>query len=166
MATDPINDLRLKLHAHRNTIMRLDDELAAAKRELAELKKDPYERRRLPDERKGRTFHLKMTTPSGPCDLYVMTGEFNDGRLGEVFVRAAKMGTMISGFLDAWATGVSMLLQRGESIEKICEKYRRQSFEPAGHVVCKELRFGATSLVDAVVGVLDDAYVPKKEVEP
>lgn len=163
MATDPLNDLRLKLHAHGNTIMRLDDELTAAKRELAEMKKDPHERRRLPDERKGQTFHLKMTTPAGPYDLYVMTGEFDDGRPGEVFVRAAKMGTMVAGFLDAWAIGVSMLLQRGEAIEKICEKYRRQSFEPAGHVVCGDLRFGATSLVDAVVGVLEGAYVSRKE---
>lgn len=165
MASDPLNDLRFKIYAHRGTICRLEEELALARVAIDELKKGPNERRRLPPERSGGTFHLQMTTPAGPFDLYVMVGCYDDGKPGEVFVRAAKMGTLISGFLDAWAIGVSMLLQRGESIEKICEKYRRQSFEPAGHVACGELKFGATSLVDAVVGVLENAYVPKKEVQ-
>lgn len=170
MATDTENDLRFKLHAHANTIMRLEDELHLAKVAIEELKKDPHERRRLPDDRPSIVHHLTMTAFDGagqlaPYDLYVVVGMYHDGRPGEVFVRAAKMGETISGFLDAWAIEASLLLQTGTTIEKICEKHRGARFQPAGHVRCGDLAFGATSLVDAIVRVLEARHVKKEEAD-
>ena len=62
-------------------------------------------RERLPDERAGRTkrIHLHYRVDSGVSDLkiYVSTGEYSDGRLAEIFIKADKAGSTISGLLDA-----------------------------------------------------------------
>lgn len=94
-------------------------------------------RERLPGERAGRTrvFRLGYTHKDGTPDvmhLYFQTGEYPDGRLGEVFVKADRTGSMARGTLDVVSIFISMMLQYGVPLQAIVDKLRHTRFAPDG----------------------------------
>jgi len=90
---------------------------------------------KLPDIRMSVTHHFEIgdETKDG-VSAYITAGMYEDYRLGEVFIRAAKQGTYVSGFTDAFATATSIMLQHGVPLEMLSEKFQHQAFEPAGFV--------------------------------
>ena len=110
-------------------------------------------RERLPETRKGRTkrIHLRYRVEGGEAELkiYVTTGEYPDGRLGELFLKADKAGSTISGLLDALSITASLALQSGVPVETLVEKWGHMQFSPAGTTTDPELP-RVTSIVDAV----------------
>lgn len=96
-------------------------------------------RERLPDERRSvtRVFRLPYTHKDGTQDvmkLYFTAGFYGDGRVGEIFVRADKTGTLARGVMDALATMVSVGLQYGIPVEVIVDKLRHHRFPPDGRL--------------------------------
>ena len=94
-------------------------------------------RERLPPERHGlnRTFRLKHVHKDGSVDemhIYIETGCYPDGRLGEVFITADRTGSLARGTLDTAATMISMMLQYGVPLEVIANKMRHTGFPPSG----------------------------------
>jgi len=81
--------------------------------------KEARERRRLPDTRESVTHKFVIHSGEGDIDGYVIVGLYPDGRPGEVFLRIAQQGGTVSGFADAWAIAVSLLLQTGTPLEAI-----------------------------------------------
>ena len=110
-------------------------------------------RERLPETRKGRTkrIHLRYSTECGLADLklYISTGEYPDGRLGEIFLKGDRTGSTISGLLDALSITASLALQSGVPVETIVEKWTHMQFEPAGTTTDPALP-RVSSIVDAV----------------
>lgn len=97
---------------------------------------DRGEHERLPDERTGITHHFSICTVDkhgklADVDGYISTGEYKDGRLGEVFVKVGKAGDA-TALLDAWALAVSWNLQHGAKLEPLMEKFVHMQFEPSG----------------------------------
>lgn len=90
-------------------------------------------RERLPDERRSRTGDL-VISPGAPDEvrLVVTLGYYDDGRLGEIFVRQEKEGGTIGTLLDAVATIASIALQHGVPWSVIANKLAHQRFEPQG----------------------------------
>lgn len=101
-------------------------------------------RERLPDERDSITHHFVIhyapaalegvegTTELLEIDGYIHAGVYADGRLGEVFIRIAKMGEETSGTMDGLATTLSLALQCGAPLEQLCSKYVGTKFSPYG----------------------------------
>jgi hypothetical protein len=89
---------------------------------------------------------------------YVTVGLYEDGTVGEIFVKMDKQGSQISGFVDCWAIAVSMLLQSGTSLESIVAKFRNVSFEPAGVTGNREIPF-ARSPVDYIASFLEKRFL-------
>lgn len=94
-------------------------------------------RERLPDDRTSSTrrFRLRYTHKDGTPDtmrLYFTAGLYPDGRVGEVFVKADKTGTLASGSMDCVAVMMSMMLQYGVPLEEVCKKLRHTRFGPGG----------------------------------
>ena len=85
-------------------------------------------RRKLPAERQSVCKSFSV----GAHDGYVHAGLYPDGTLGEIFVRMSKMGSTVSGLLDAWATMFSLALQYGAPLEVLCEKGTGSMFQPSG----------------------------------
>lgn len=81
---------------------------------------------KLPDTRTGAT--RKATI--GNWELYVVVNYFENDQPGEVFVTVGKSGSTISGLVQTIATQMSMLLQVGVPVSKVCEKMRHHKFEP------------------------------------
>lgn len=116
-------------------------------------------RERLPEERVGVT--LKFTIlASGAMDKtgvsqvievegYCQTGEYDDGRIGEVFVKLGKAGANEALF-DQWAMAVSMALQYGAGVEELFGKHVTTRFQPAGKVLNSK-----GEVVDTCTSVLD-----------
>lgn len=114
------------------------------------------DRRKLPDERKAETIKMNI----GGTDMYVTPGFYEDGTLGEIFVRVAKQGSTLNGIIDAWATAVSIGLQHGVPLITYIEKFSDQEFPPNGftnHPVVRRAR----SIPDLVAQMLALKYAPE-----
>ncbi|MFP5225114.1 MAG: vitamin B12-dependent ribonucleotide reductase [Actinomycetota bacterium] len=103
------------------------------------------ERRRLPRGRSGRTTSFRLADTEG----YMTTGEYDDGTLGEIFLKVSKQGSLLSGVMDALAISLSLGLQYGVPLEAYAQKFMNARFEPAGMTDDPDVRF-ATSLVDYI----------------
>ena len=115
-------------------------------------------RRRLPRTRKAltHTFHIKgaETEHQG----YLTVGFYDDGTVGEIFVKMDRQGSQVSGFVDAWSISVSMLLQMGMPLADICNKFRGLAFQPAGQTDNEHIHF-AKSPIDYIARWLEMKYV-------
>lgn len=118
-------------------------------------------RQRLPRARRGRTYAFKINDLRG----YATVGEYEDGRLGELFFRVSKQGSTLSGILDAWAIAVSLGLQYGVPLASFVKKYCGQKFEPAGITDDPDIRI-AQSIVDYVFRRLALDYMTREDREP
>jgi ribonucleoside-diphosphate reductase alpha chain len=119
-------------------------------------------RRTLPDERQGATKRIQLTHPGGVLKIYVTTGTFPDGSLGEIFLKADRSGSTISGLLDALSMTASIALQYGVPVEKLVEKWSRMQFDPSGSTTDPEMR-RVSSIVDAVARWLAAKYLKPED---
>ncbi len=117
---------------------------AETKKEEAQPAGVPY-RRHLPDERPAITHKFSI----GGHEGYITVGLFEDGRPGELFVRMAKEGSVISGLMDAFATAVSIMLQYGVPLKVMINKFSHSRFEPSGFTNNPEIPH-AKSLMDYI----------------
>lgn len=117
-------------------------------------------RRRLPAERQGITHAFAIHTPEGRHKGYITVGLYDDGSVGEVFLKLDQQGSQVSGFCDAWSIAVSMLLQTGTSLETACRKFRGARFEPSGRTETPGIRV-ALSPVDYAARYLERRFVSK-----
>lgn len=90
------------------------------------------EKEKLPDERNGITHRFRITDRNGKVtDGYIQTGEFSDGRVGELFLKVGKPGDD-TAIYDQLAIVFSVALQYGAPLENICGKLKGTKYEPAG----------------------------------
>jgi ribonucleoside-diphosphate reductase alpha chain len=85
---------------------------------------------KLPQTRRSLTHKFEIAGHEG----YLTVGLYDNGKPGEIFVMMHKQGSTIRGLMDAWATSMSLNLQRGASIKELFGKFRHHKFEPAGFV--------------------------------
>lgn len=133
----------------------------------ADAKPVVIERRRLPDERKSRTHKFEIRTQRNdergipqPITVkgYLTVGFYDDGGVGEIFVKLDQQGSEVSGFVDAWATSVSLLLQLGMPLSDIVRKFRGSRFEPSGMTGDPDIPI-AKSPVDYICRILEARYL-------
>ncbi len=93
---------------------------------------------------------------------YIRTGLYEDGRLGEIFIKINKEGSTLSGVLGSFAVAVSIALQYGVPLEILAAKFVGSRFEPMGVTQNPEIR-EATSIVDYVFTWLMLRYGPKEK---
>src|SRR5579859_1452389 len=111
-------------------------------------------RRRLPDERRAVTHHFSI----GGHEGYLTVGLFEDGTVGEVFIKMSKEGSTVSGLMDAFATSVSLALQYGVPLKILCEKFSHMRFEPSGWSGDPDIGF-AKSIMDYIFRWLDMRFL-------
>jgi len=128
------------------------------------------ERRRLPDERQSLThkFTIRFQNELGKpdeVDIYAHVGFYEDGTPGELFLKSSKMGSAVSGFMEALATSVSLGLQYGVPLEKYVSKMKGMRFEPAGMTGDSDAPI-AVSIPDIVARWLERKFLTPKEPAP
>jgi ribonucleoside-diphosphate reductase alpha chain len=126
----------------------------------------PARRRELPGRRNGYTQKAAV----GGHKLFVRTGEYDDGSLGEIFVALHKEGAAFRGLMDNFAHAVSLGLQHGVPLERFVEAFTFTRFGPAGVVEGDPAVRAATSLLDYAFRNLAANYlgrydIPDAEIE-
>ena len=118
----------------------------------------PAKRYPLPQERSGKIKKFRINSVKG----YILTGEYPDGSLGEIFVKIAKEGSTLAGLFDTVALLISIALQHGVPLELIVDRLRGSRFEPAGFTGEEEIPM-ATSPIDYLARYLELSYLKRKE---
>ncbi len=116
-------------------------------------------RRRLPDRRKG---YIQKATVGGH-KVYLHTGEFDDGSLGEIFLDMHKEGAAFRSLMNNFAIAVSIGLQYGVPLDEFVEAFAYTRFEPAGPVVGNEAIRSATSILDYIFRELGVSYLDRAD---
>jgi ribonucleoside-diphosphate reductase alpha chain len=117
------------------------------------------ERERLPNRRKGYTQKAVI----GGHKLYLKTGEYDDGRLGEIFLDMHKEGATLRSLLNNFAIAISLGLQYGVPLEEYVDAFTFTRFEPAGPVQGNDAIKNATSILDYVFRELAVSYLGRYE---
>ena len=124
-----------------------------------------HNKKRMPDERDAVT-HRFVIGGEERNKGYVTVGLYEDGTPGELFVKMDRQGSQVSGFVDAWAIAVSMLLQSGTPLEVICTKFRGSRFKPEGLTDNPNIRI-TTSPIDYIVRWIEGRFLaPEPVVAP
>jgi ribonucleoside-diphosphate reductase alpha chain len=116
------------------------------------------ERKSLPAKRRGFTQKAKI---NGQV-LFLRTGEYQDGTLGEIFIDLAKEGSTLRSLMNCFAIAISVGLQYGVPLDEFVEKFVFTKFEPAGMVDHPNIKT-TTSLVDFVFRALAYEYLDRTD---
>jgi ribonucleoside-diphosphate reductase alpha chain len=124
------------------------------KRKLASI----VERRALPAKRRGFTQKAKINGQT----IFLRTGEYADGALGEIFIDMAKEGATMRSMLNCFAISISIGLQYGVPLEEFVEKFVFTRFDPAGFVEHPNIK-STTSIVDFIFRALGYEYLDRTD---
>ena len=117
------------------------------------------EREKLPNRRKGYTQKAVV----GGHKVYLRTGEFDDGRLGEIFIDMHKEGAAFRAMMNNFAIAISLGLQYGVPLDEYVEAFTFTKFEPAGMVIGNDAIKNATSILDYVFRELAVSYLARHD---
>jgi len=117
------------------------------------------ERNKLPERRKGYTQKAIV----GGHKVYLRTGEYSDGKLGEIFIDMHKEGAAFRAMMNNFAIAVSVGLQYGVPLEEYVEAFTFTRFEPAGMVQGNDSIKSATSIIDYIFRELAISYLDRTD---
>jgi len=118
-----------------------------------------HDREKLPHRRKGYT--QKATV--GGHKVYLRTGEYDDGRLGEIFIDMHKEGAAFRSLMNNFAIAISIGLQYGVPLDEFVEAFTFTRFEPAGIVTGNDSIKNATSVLDYIFRELAVSYLSRHD---
>lgn len=125
------------------------------KRQLSDI----VERKKLPSKRRGFTQKVKIEGNT----LFVRTGEYADGTLGEIFVDMHKEGASFRSLMNCFSIAISIGLQYGVPLDEYVEKFTFTRFEPAGRIEGHDNIKQATSVVDFIFRMLGFEYCDRED---
>jgi ribonucleoside-diphosphate reductase alpha chain len=116
-------------------------------------------REKLPLRRKGYTQKAKV----GGHTVYLRTGEYDDGRIGEIFIDMHKEGAAFRSLMNNFAIAISIGLQYGVPLEEFVEAFTFTRFDPAGMVQGNDSIKSATSVLDYIFRELGVSYLSRND---
>jgi ribonucleoside-diphosphate reductase alpha chain len=122
--------------------------------------KEKMERKRLPLVRQSETHKFSVAGHEG----YLTYSMFEDGSLGEIFIRMSKQGSTLAGLLDAFAIAVSIALQYGVPLKELANKFIYMRFEPMGITNNEDIPI-ASSIVDYIFKYLSLRFLTLEELK-
>tara|TARA_B100001996_G_scaffold285731_1_gene226016 strand:+ start:34 stop:870 length:837 start_codon:yes stop_codon:yes gene_type:complete len=121
--------------------------------------KDLGKRFQMPDRRKG---YIQKAT-IGDHKIYLHTGEYDDGKIGEIFIDTNKEGELVKALTNNFAIAISLGLQYGVPLEEFVDAFLDTKFEPSGKVYGNDRILSATSILDYIFRELAISYLGKEE---
>ena len=131
----------------------------AAERIVERIIERARDREKLPGRRKGYTQKASV----GGHKVYLRTGEYNDGRLGEIFIDMHKEGAAFRSLMNNFAIAISLGLQYGVPLDEYVDAFTFTRFEPAGLVQGNEAIKNATSILDYIFRELAVSYLERHD---
>ena len=119
------------------------------------------QRRKLSDERKAITHKFSV----GGHEGYIIVGMYEEGPPGEIFIKMAKEGSTLSGFMDGVALSISIGLQYGVPLKVFVDKLTNSRFEPSGYTENPNIRY-ASSVLDYIARWLGGKFLSPQYLKP
>lgn len=138
---------------------RREPEARAVERVVEKVVERDRTRRKLPDRRKG---YIQKAAVGGH-KVYIHTGEYEDGELGEIFIDMHKEGAAFRSLMNNFAIAISIGLQYGVPLDEFVDAFVFTRFEPAGRVTGNDSIRSATSILDYIFRELGVSYLDRHE---
>jgi len=132
---------------------------ATQKEKSSSLKIKNNSRFKMPDRRKGYIQKAQI----GDHKVYLHTGEYDDGKIGEIFIDTNKEGELVKAMMNNFAIAISLGLQYGVPLEEYVDAFIDTKFEPSGNVIGNDRILSASSILDYVFRELAISYLGKEE---
>ena len=113
----------------------------------------------MPDRRKG---YIQKAT-IGNHKVYLHTGEYEDGKIGEIFIDTSKEGELVKALMNNFAIAVSLGLQYGVPLDEFVNAYVETKFEPSGKVHGNDRILSASSILDYIFRELAISYLNRED---
>ena len=113
----------------------------------------------MPDRRKG---YIQKAT-IGNHKVYLHTGEYEDGKIGEIFIDTSKEGELVKALMNNFAIAISLGLQYGVPLDEYVSAYVGTKFEPSGKVHGNDRILSATSILDYIFRELAISYLNRED---
>ena len=117
------------------------------------------ERFKMPDRRKGYIQKAQI----GDHKVYLHTGEYNDGKIGEIFIDTNKEGELVKAMMNNFAIAISLGLQYGVPLDEYVDAFIDTKFEPSGNVIGNDRILSVSSILDYVFRELAISYLGKED---
>ena len=114
---------------------------------------------KMPDRRKGYIQKASI----GDHKVYLHTGEYNDGKIGEIFIDTNKEGELVKAMMNNFAIAISLGLQYGVPLDEYVDAFIDTKFEPSGNVEGNDRILSASSVLDYVFRELAISYLGKED---
>ena len=113
----------------------------------------------MPDRRKG---YIQKAT-IGDHKVYLHTGEYEDGKIGEIFIDTSKEGELVKALMNNFAIAISLGLQYGVPLDEFVNAYVETKFEPSGKVHGNDRILSASSILDYIFRELAISYLNRED---
>tara|TARA_B100000941_G_C28483956_1_gene543864 strand:- start:105 stop:938 length:834 start_codon:yes stop_codon:yes gene_type:complete len=113
----------------------------------------------MPDRRKG---YIQKAT-IGDHKVYLHTGEYEDGKIGEIFIDTSKEGELVKALMNNFAIAISLGLQYGVPLDEFVSAYVDTKFEPSGKVFGNDRILSASSILDYIFRELAISYLNRED---
>ncbi len=113
----------------------------------------------MPDRRKGYIQKASI----GDHKVYLHTGEYEDGKIGEIFIDTSKEGELVKALMNNFAIAISLGLQYGVPLDEFVNAYLDTKFEPSGKVYGNDRIMSASSILDYIFRELAISYLNRED---
>ena len=117
------------------------------------------DRSKMPDRRKGYIQKVSI----GDHKIYLHTGEYDDGKVGEIFVDMNKEGELVKALMNNFAIAISLGLQYGVPLEEFVDAFIETKFEPSGEIKGNDRILNASSILDYIFRELAISYLGRED---
>jgi len=117
------------------------------------------DRSKMPDRRKG--YIQKVTI--GDHKIYLHTGEYDDGKVGEIFIDMNKEGELVKALMNNFAIAISLGLQYGVPLDEFVDAFIETKFEPSGKIKGNDRILNASSILDYIFRELAISYLGRED---
>ncbi len=126
---------------------------------VGNIKENLEKRFSMPDRRKGYIQKASI----GNHKVYLHTGEYEDGKIGEIFIDTSKEGELVKALMNNFAIAISLGLQYGVPLDEFVNAYVDTKFEPSGKVYGNDRILSATSILDYIFRELAISYLNRED---
>ena len=156
---DKVTNANLDKNLSKNISNQIKGSQENSKDSSISLKVKNNSRFRMPDRRKGYIQKAQI----GDHKVYLHTGEYDDGKIGEIFIDTNKEGELVKAMMNNFAIAISLGLQYGVPLEEYVDAFIDTKFEPSGNVIGNDRILSASSILDYVFRELAISYLGKEE---
>jgi len=116
-------------------------------------------RSKMPDRRKGYIQKISI----GNHKIYLHTGEYDDGKVGEIFIDMNKEGELVKALMNNFAIAISLGLQYGVPLDEFVDAFIETKFEPSGEIKGNDRILSASSILDYIFRELAISYLGRED---